>query len=187
MMRQEYKKKGRNFIMKRVISILAFLCFLFSSEVIINAYPTSSTISVPNVQQEYTNWCWAASSVSSLRYLGTTVSQSAFVTYVKGSATNVTGSCSDVRNGLSHYGASSTYKNGKLSFSDIRYQIYTNRKPAIAGLSGAAIGHMVVIRGYNQDTTGNYVIYMDPASGSSKTKLYSSFSTNWVETVYYIH
>jgi len=153
----------------------------------VNASPSAYKINVPNVLQEQTNWCWAASSVSCLAYSGITgISQTAFVTYVKGSNVNQGGSILEVKSGLTHYGASWLYSSVHLSLSDIILQIYNNKRPIIAGIHASG-DHMVVIKGYVNTSTEQKVCYMDPWYGTEKTKTYSTFSSTWDDTLYNIH
>ena len=59
---------------------------LFGSVGRVLAYPSEWCLGLPNVHQEQTNWCWAASAVSILGYYGTNVSQCEFVGWCKGTS-----------------------------------------------------------------------------------------------------
>jgi len=163
--------------------------FVFSSAVF--AYPGADYVSVPNVKQQYSNWCWAGVSNSILTYYGKSVSQCTFVTYVKGSCVNVGATVTESQTGLSHWGVSSTRTNTSLAYSTIITEIYNYNRPIFAAwewYSGG--GHALLIKGY--DITDDYVSYMDPWDGYTHTMTYSqflggpSYDHKWYDSLYHM-
>lgn len=137
----------------------------------------SYAVSINGTTQEKSNWCWAASSQSILRYFGTSVTQTQFVNYVKNStrAPNLTASDAEAKSGLSHWRVSSTQTTSYLPFSTIISEIYTYNRPIYAGWSWTSGGgHALVLDGYEDDTT-DYVEYMDPGDGGFHMATYSWF------------
>ena len=164
------------------------MVFVFTRPVMVHASPSTYKISIPNVQQEKTKWCWAASSVSCLTFSGITgVSQTAFVIYVKGSNVNQLATFTEVKSGLTHYGASWLYTSSGMSFSDIIVQMYTNKKPMMAGRFSGTVGHIVVVKGYTNTSSEQTVYYMNPSTGTEQYLPYSTFNSTWIETLYNIH
>ncbi len=176
---------------QRVAALFIMISLLFSSGVTVFAYPTDYSISVPSKTQQKSNWCWAATSVSSISYVkgsSSAPTQSALVTYVKGSTVNDPATMSEVQSGLSHYGVSSTYGSA-MAFSSVRIELYNYDSPILAGWGWTGGGgHMVVLDGYSEDTT-NYVDYMDPGDGSFNFATYSyvkggsSYDHTWLESL----
>ena len=169
-----------------LLIVLVAITVLISSSVGI-AYPSYKNINVPNITQQDSLLCWAASSVSSLQYNGWTTSQTDFVAAVKGSYSNSTASANQVINGLSHFGATSSYAGYGFQYSTIQYQMSTVLKPAIIGLHNGSYAHMVVLTGYDNSGSSSYVIIMDPAYGCQMYATYDSLYANWIETIYNIH
>ncbi|MGG1660703.1 papain-like cysteine protease family protein [Brevibacillus sp. NRS-1366] len=152
------------------------------------AAPDVYSLGVPDVQQEETNWCWAGSSISVLGYNDIDAFQDDFVRSVKGSVVNRTASFSEVKRGLAGEGLSSTFTSDYLSFSTLKSKLYNGDQPVMAGIKWTSGGgHMVVIDGYDDDST-NYIEYMDPWDGDHYVKSYSSFrsssSQTWIESLH---
>ncbi|MCE3200676.1 papain-like cysteine protease family protein [Paenibacillus sonchi] len=173
--------------------ILAITATLMVSSSV-SAYVSYITLSVPVVKQEQTNWCWVASSVGVIDFLGTPPTQNDFVNYVKGGVVNQAGTVADVKQGLQHWNVSST-TGSSLSFQTVANQT-SNNQPIISGIiwkSGG--GHMYTIRGYYEDTNSSKqdLYYIDPWPGNSNYNImsYSNFLNNssffWNESVYNIY
>lgn len=188
----EFNKKSFTKQKKGIISgaLALVLTMLFTAQVF--AYPLTDAVSINGVTQEKTNWCWAACSQSILSYFGTSVTQTAFVNYVKNSTTapNLTATDAEAKSGLSHWGVSSTQTTSYLSFSTIISEIYNNNRPIYAGWSWTAGGgHALVLDGYDDDTT-DYVEYMNPGDGGFHQATYtwfkggSSYDHVWDGTLY---
>lgn len=99
----------------------AFIASVNLSESMCYAYPLVYTNTIPFIQQEQSNWCWAACALMSGRsgnMAAVNLSQTNVVTQVKGSAINVT--CTDseliaAANYVINYGGGNTsyqYYNG---------------------------------------------------------------------------
>lgn len=84
---------------------------------------------------------------------------------------------------MEHYGVTSTYYNGALSFSSLKNEIGYNR-PIYVSIgwldqnNNVIGGHAVVMDGYYEYTNYGYeeVRYMDPWDGTRKTMEYDSFA-----------
>ncbi|HFJ9426503.1 papain-like cysteine protease family protein [Bacillus cereus] len=164
----------------------------------INGNPPNTSIdrklSVPNILQERSNWCWAGTSVSVLNYFGKTPSQDQYVRYVKGGSYNNPATSREIQYGLSGYGVSSAISSGAKSYDWFKRQINSNQ-PMIALImwqNGANIGHFLVLDGFYKGTNGtDYITYMDPWYGDHYNHNFSTFHNNnnfwWSETVYNIH
>jgi C1A family cysteine protease len=158
-----------------LIPTVVLIFALLSSRVL--AYPMYDSVDIGHQIQSQSNWCWAACSSTILDYYSTTVSQSTFVTYVKGYPFNIQGSELDVKNGLAHWNISSVVTTSSMTFSSIMNEIYSYSRPIYAGWSwtgGGSSGHAVLIDGYSDETT-DYVDYMDPADGNYHFVTYAWF------------
>lgn len=93
-----------------------------------------------------------------------------------------------MQTGLSHYNISSHYASGTITYNDIMTHIYTSQRPVIAGTYiGGPVGHAIVIKGYATNSGTNYVLYMDPWTGSQQSSTYSTFSMYWICNLDNIH
>lgn len=149
---------------------------------------TTVSLNVKDVSQAASNWCWAATSVSILRYFDERVTQHEFVEYVKGEAVNKPGNMRDTKKGIEHFGVSSTREYDYLSWSNTVREINTDSPILVAiDWKTQAIGHNVVIDGYINDST-RYVMYMDPWDGQHFTMTYDAFRDSsrqeWVDSLY---
>ena len=113
--------------MKKSYKFVLSFTFLF---VFVGALATqvfaTNLIGYPAVAQAKTNWCWAASGSSILRYYGYEISQCSFDEYVKGTTgcpTNDSEGYTDVQHGLNHFGVSSWSYDGSLTYSVVKSQI----------------------------------------------------------------
>jgi hypothetical protein len=160
----------------------------------VQAYPVYDSINIGHQVQSQSNWCWAACASTILDYYSISVSQSAFVTYVKGSPINVQASELDVKNGLAHWNVYSAVTTTSMPFSGVMSEIYSSRPifAAWSWLGGGSGGHAVLIDGYSDETT-DYVDYMDPADGNYYFTTYtwfvggSGYDHVWDGTVKSIH
>ena len=179
---------------KMVLSFIMAVSLLFTlSNTAAFAITTSEAVAIPKVKQAQTNWCWAASSVSILKYYGKSVTQNAFVSKVKGSAVNKTASDREVLAGLKAYGLTGTLVSDAITYNRIVSQIGTG-KPVYAGWTwNTSGGHAIVIDGFDglSASTG-YVEYMDPADGKCHSLSFyafkggSSYNHVWDGTIYAI-
>ena len=68
----------------RIRVLLCVAVIVICAITLVFAFPSNVNLNVPNVTQQDTLLCWAASSVSCLQYNGWTTSQTDFVAAVKG-------------------------------------------------------------------------------------------------------
>lgn len=147
-------------------------------------------LGIISIQQEKSNWCWAASAEMQGRwaYSNATKTQWDIVRHLKGSwyywYPNVGGSVNDTRL------ASESVTNNTQSFSStttmtmaqIRASIINvNPKPIIGGYvyydeNGTRIGgHMVVINGSYTESFGDTLGYIDPLDATQHWCTYDAF------------
>ena len=152
---------------------MTMLCTLSMGTESLLSVPMSASLSFTPRTQEQSNWCWAASSVAVLGYFKTSATQTGFVTYVKGSPENKTGTWTETQTGLAHWNRTFTWASS-LSYSTLTAEIATYQRPVMIGWNWfAGGGHMVVATGYSDDGSEQYVEYMDPATGTFKRNTYS--------------
>ncbi|MCY9511895.1 C39 family peptidase [Paenibacillus larvae] len=135
--------------------------------------------SYPIKQQEKSNWCWAASSTSILKFKGINVDQCDFVKHVKSTTTcnNVTANVKEAQSGMHDYGLSSKYYKGNLSVTQVQDQIDEGNPIYVSWGWKTGGGHAIVIYGYNGTLDPNnwYIKYMDPWDGIKTTMEYENF------------
>lgn len=172
------------------LSVLLFMALLFVS---VSAYAYEDYISLDRQTKEQSNWCWAACASTILDYHAQTVSQTSFATYVLNSPSNFSATTIQVKNGLSHWGVSSTHVTSYVSYDVIRAEINTYSRPIYAKWTWTeGGGHAVVIDGYCTDSV-NYVDYMDPDDGAAHFATYtwvvggSGYDHTWDQTLKSIH
>ncbi|MHA6480802.1 papain-like cysteine protease family protein [Paenibacillus sp. strain BS8-2] len=161
-------------IRNKVVFIATFISF-FALSLVTQVY-AGNIANYPAHQQGYSNWCWAASSTSILDYYDIVGTQCGIVQIGNNSKNcpNVTGSVYDAQDALDHFGVSSDYYNGSLSWSNIQDQIDSGLPIYVSWGWTAGGGHAVVIYGYSN--SGSYVNYMDPATGTKTSMTLTSFT-----------
>ena len=183
-----------------VLAVLITVSALIMPGTAVYAYPTSYGLSVPVIMQPKTQWCWAASGTSVVRYVkNVNISVSTFAYAVMGNYNNVPQSLVDVKGGLTTYGvSSSTHTNGAtegsnhtinlttpMPFGTIQTNIYQSR-PIIMNwiywLYNSSLGeitidhaHIMVITGYTSNGSSQTVEYMDPGHSTMQIMSYSTF------------
>jgi len=146
------------------------------------------TLGVPVIQQEKTNWCWAASSKSVLNYHGAAsgASQCTIVKKAKGGACpNETGSfygdLDEIYNAYSR--APGTKVAWLTNFATLKSRVDAGRPPQVRyGYPPfLSSGHVVTVMGY-QGT--DKVYWIDPADGKIKNGTWGHLSSNssWTST-----
>lgn len=152
------------------------------------AIVSQKQLNVPNVMQLGNEWCWAANSVTILRYYGINQSQCGFVAYAKSGTLNeacddVGGWASESRTGLNYFGVTSTQYTGTLSYGTIKTEINSSRpiyaEIAWLGPNDAVTGrHVQTIDGYYNDT--NYgvtdVTYVESTQNQHYSEDYNFFT-----------
>ncbi len=153
----------------------------------ITAYAAYVTLSVPNIQQAKSQWCWAACVEMSANYLGyDTYDQWDIVNHVFGTTSNPypdkPGGDAENNKGMK-YATSNSYKTvfstSLLSISSMNTEM-TNKRPIIMAwgyyTNGKRTGgHENVI--YAVDTSTKYLKLQDP-DGTSNTVSYSSLTSS---------
>jgi hypothetical protein len=144
-----------------------------------SASAASRNNAAPVYVQEQSNWCWAATSKSTVQfYRGVSATQCQMVKWGKASS-----SCDDVtgyfgadvsrtllKAGLSGIGTTT----GPMTFAAVRGEIDSGRVVMIRWGWSAGGGHMLVLRGY--DTTGSKLSYINPLQSA-----YQSASHSWMQ------
>jgi hypothetical protein len=156
---------------------------------------------VPADQQLESNWCWAASNQSIVKYIyGITYYQCSQAADIYGNANccNSPWTCNwpqtleNIKTIDAKKGISTTHYYSALSFATTESYINSSR-PFMAAIGWAGGGgHAMVMRGYDwlQGSNGYQWVYlMDPASGSYVSYEYAYFVNNsswkWAETLTY--
>ncbi|ADQ41322.1 hypothetical protein Calkr_1838 [Caldicellulosiruptor acetigenus I77R1B] len=162
---------------------MVLLNLFFLSIFSVRAENTVTYVSIPvkEVQQAYSNWCWAAGSESILYYcknylgFGREATQWDIVKYIYGSYVNKSASLYDIQRALSYYGVGSSrmipVSGFVISYGQIAEQIVNYRSPIGLEITvTVSQNHFVVLNGIWQyfDSNGflqNYITIMDPAIG----------------------
>lgn len=173
----------QNSIKRTIMLIWGIAFMLLSSTVALAAYVS---ITVTNVAQAKTNWCWAASIEMSADALGySSYDQYDIVKYVKGTSAdpypNSPGSGDDYTNGMK-YATSNNYKatesKSTITISAMKTEISAKRPIMMAwgyySNGERTGGHANVI--YAVDVDNNYVKMQDP-DGNSYTYSYSELTS----------
>ena len=180
---------------KRIIVVLTLSTFILSS-VCTPALAARKLLSVRAYEQEKTQWCWAASCRSVIKYCdGSSVSQEDIFEYIFGKVVNKPTGVTNMKKALAHWNVSSSKKLDPLTYSGLKSQI-NDEQPIIAVLlkSGTDKGHANVIRGY--DTSYDGVLFIDPADGDYHGQAYDDYLNGehwngveyeWVNTVFDCH
>ncbi|AFQ44926.1 hypothetical protein Desmer_3043 [Desulfosporosinus meridiei DSM 13257] len=169
--------------MKRKISKILLTSLILMFTLTTSAFAGSLYLNVPGTVQEEDNWCWAASSVCALNYDSLGVTQTQFVTYVKGSPVDEAGWPWEVQSGLEHWNVDNDWTTGSISWANVTDDI-NDYAPIIASIAWSPWwefeGHMLAIYGYYEDQYVKNVSYMDPWSSNPRwnSRTYGSFVSN---------
>lgn len=136
-----------------------------ATEHVTPSYVDYELLPIPTHKQRETKWCWAASSEMVIDHLGGNETQEDIVKYVKGSLINQGADDREVQRGLRWAGLASTIELDVVPFRTLTKQIKRNQ-PLLAHIlwNSTKTGHMLVIRGYKEDTDNGLwsVYYKDP-------------------------
>ncbi len=161
-------------------------------------------VAIPEVEQEKTNWCWAASMQAILDESGTTVTQCELANWLFSRTDccnpgncNSTTSPEQQRDILNHWGLTNTLVYNTLSWNQLKTEIKAGR-PISIGFSWCTWGgHSLVIYGFSEVKNGTVtynVAYMDPAPGEGYNVADYSWVVGgcpgdhtWYRTIYNIH
>lgn len=189
-------QKGNNekyrkvLVMKKYLSVFLIIIAFNFMLVVSAAIPSDvvgTNLETDYVEQQKTNWCWAATAENAIIWEGSpTRDQADAVRYIKGTLLNPYpnegGSLNDMRNAAEYisknteeYTAVATVKN----FSFISEQIY-NEHPvlAAAGYYNAGVrtgGHATLIVGWDISTGAQRITYFDSIDGKYHTCSYAAF------------
>lgn len=144
------------------------VAFLLLFALTIPAFAASSTLSVTEIDQNKSTWCWAACGEMVGKYYSSSSGHDQYdiVKKVKGNTDDQSGSASDVCSAIKYAASDSvtfTYQNSALSFSSCQSEIDAD-DPFVVWLSGknGSLSHVVVASGYKTGTT-NYLNILDPS------------------------
>lgn len=171
-------KKGdkgmKSKVLKTITSgVLAVGLIMGSS---LNTFAAYEELNVSVLEQQDTNWCWAASALMAGEYAYSACdkSQADLVKHVKGSVVNKTGSIWDVEN-AAEYATNDTLGLsallGRWSLSKIRGAIDKDYPVIIRIETNISSGHFLVVRGYN--TSNDNLVINDPWTQTREIGSYS--------------
>ena len=161
-------------------------------------------VAVPEVEQEKTNWCWAASMQAVLDVYGTTVTQCQEANWLFSHSDccnpgncNWSTSPEQQRDILDHWGLSSTLTYSTLTWNQLKTEIDAGRPVSIGFSWCSGGGHSLVIYAFSEvdgtPVTHN-VGYMDPWFGEGYNVAEYDWVVggcpgdhNWYRTIYNIH
>lgn len=173
--------------MKRCMFSLLFLVLIFFLMLYFHSavYAGDTTLSVPVVAQEHSQWCWVGSSSAVMQYYGRTLSQCQIANW----AWSRTDCCGNTTFSWNHACNQPNYlwgTGGSLqgilthwNVTTIIIETYISKSTVVSTIDGgkpfvinwswnAGGGHYVVGYGYGQN--GDYVDYMDPWPGHGVTR-----------------
>jgi len=140
--------------------------------------------------QETNNWCWAASTEMPIEALGGSVAQCDMANRRFNRTDCCAGTCPQPaacnQPGwpmFTEFGYSHTDSGTPLTFAAIKSQICSANKPmAYAyGPKSGGVGHVVVIYGFIEDSTGQWLMIRDPwapCSGTTRNLSYAEYSAS---------
>ncbi len=161
-----------------------FSLFLYTLLFTPGADSANMVLNVPEIVQEHSDWCWAASSSSVLEYYGTGVVQCDIAnwalqkndccgnttfawSYSCNKQNYMYGFPGSVQEILSHWDVSSSGTTALSQTASVS-EINAGRPFVIRFERTSGLGHFLVGYGYEQD--GQYIWYMDPWPGYGYTK-----------------
>ncbi|HJQ23017.1 MAG TPA: papain-like cysteine protease family protein [Blastocatellia bacterium] len=167
--------------------------------------PQSKVLPVAHFQQARTQWCWAACAEMVLDYYSKRVHQCALANHLLGrknccaapgplhffSKCNRNCQVAQVAQLYSHYGLNSLYQANPVSFSVIQAEINADQPVEVGFAWFGGGGHLAIIRGWEQDSIGDWVRINDPhyspGNSGQGRMLHSKLATpyglgNWVTT-----
>lgn len=166
---------------KRIVTLMLVMIVMLSSTLPAHAI---TTLDVNYIKQEKTQWCWAASSQMTGKYVypSATATQTQIVVHVKGSNINKPATVAETVN------ATMFVTNDTINFVGVYnpFSFATVKQYINAGLpiqplvhktysDGTESGHYYVIYGYNETSSGNYLYIVDPWDGYGKYVSYNDF------------
>ncbi len=139
--------------------------------------PTGNA-TVPEIQQQMSNWCWATSTSAVLQHYGFNVTQQQVVYYTKGSLVNQTGTDSEMLNAANHFGLYANAGYNIPSYGDVQREINSGNplETMIGWTTGG--GHAQVLDGCFNNGGRNYIKIMDPWYGDHFDYAYDYYQSN---------
>jgi len=135
------------------------------------------TIPVPMIKQEQTQWCWAGCADMGLDYYGNAgIRQCDLANWAFG----LSGCCSTPSSSLCNqglpdakisqlwtaYGIQNSYTASSVPFATLQSENNANRPVEVAYSWNGGGGHVAIVRGWDQNATGPFLLVNDPAYGS---------------------
>ncbi|MBI1753541.1 MAG: C39 family peptidase [Acidobacteria bacterium] len=143
--------------------------------------PGSARLSCGVVQQEHSQWCWAASSASLLAFVGTPVSQCEIVNQAR----SITSACGNgtfawndpvanapiealygpapsVQAIVAHYGHPAQGRNAALTFEEVQGEVNARRPFFVNWAWKSGGGHILLGTGWDTTTGAPEMVLMDP-------------------------
>ena len=190
-------KKFRNILM-------AVIVFLLASNGQCPKIQDIGTVSIPETEQEKTNWCWAASMQAVLDAYGTTVTQCQLANWLFSRADCCNpGTCNSgtspeqQQDILDHWGLNSTLVYSTLTWNQLKTEIKASRPVSIGFSWCGGGGHSMVIYGFSEVKNGSVkynVSYLDPWFGEGFNVAEYDWMVGgcpgdhtWYRTLYNIH
>lgn len=189
----------------KILSVAGFLAVSFLLFAGIGFSDADTLLDVPGIEQEQSNWCWAASAQATLEYYGQNVAQCEIVNWGWGRTDCCAKpSSSDCDKGgyvgstpnnpgkdvLGHWGVNSTYVGSALPQATVVSEIDSGRPIEIIwtlSLCPLAIcdgAHALVVLGYAMN--GQYLDYLDPTDGEyhrdTYTRVMAAYPHTWTES-----
>jgi len=174
---------------KQILSLIGFM--VLAGFMSVSFLYGDVTLAVPEKIQEYSNWCWDASSQAVIFYYNQSPRQCEIANYAWNSnkCCTATGTFYSKLQGCNkaNWGITRTAVDSSRTWAQCVSDL-DNGKPIVmrwGWTSGG--GHMLVVYGYI--TTGSYLKYMDPWPGEGyTTALYtwvnSSSDHDWTHSLY---
>lgn len=157
---------------------LLFVCLILCSHAA--AYAGDTTLSVPVVAQQYSEWCWVGTSNAVIQYYGNNHFQCYIANWAWGRndcCSNTTfywnhpcnqpnamwGTNGSLQNILAHWNVASNQVMGNISKNSVVSDINAGKPFIMSWAWATGGGHFLVGYGYSQN--GDYIDYMDPWPG----------------------
>lgn len=136
-----------------------------------------ASATVAAIQQEQSNWCWAACSSAVLQHYGINASQEDIVNYIKGGLYNQTATTGEMLRAVRENGLSASFR-GVPTYDQIQSEIDTgNPMETLIGWTNGG-GHALVLDGYFLNQGRQYINIMDPWYGDHFNYNYQYYRSN---------
>lgn len=137
----------------------------------------AKVLTVPQIKQEQTQWCWAACADMVLHYYGNAgvrqcdfanwlFAQSACCNVPSSSLCNKPCAIGDVCRVYNQWGIQCSYTGSSVAFATLQSEVNADRPVEVGYAWNGGNGHVAVIRGWDVNATGPFLAVNDPAYGS---------------------